>query len=187
MPFLYLPDAISLTLVTCALWLLRRAAVSHCRQELHRINMEALLYLPESAVSKDGEVYMALLSRISAGVDAAEKVTPARLFFAARLCERDPTIAARLPQRTPPMGSTDVETRKRLQRFLLESDVGYGMFYMFGSISGWSLSSIVLCRLVWRAAARKRNDRIGWAFDALERIFSRTGRRALKLACLTAH
>ncbi len=186
MPFLYLPDAISLTLATGALWLLRRAAISHCRQELYRINMEVLLCWPDNAALEDGRVYSTFLSRISAGVDLAERVTPARLFFAARLCERDPTIAERLPQRTAPVGSIDVGTRKKLQRLLLESDIGYGMFYMFGSISGCALSSIVLCRLVWRAAARKRKDRIGWTFDALERIFSRAGRRALKLAYLTA-
>ncbi len=185
MPFLYLPDAISLTLITCALWLLRRAAISHCRQELYRINMETLLYWPDNTVPEDEKVYSTFLSRINAGGDLAERVTPARLFFAARLCERNPTIALQLPQRTSPVGSINVGTRKKLQRLLLESEIGYGMFYMFGSISGWALSSIVLSRLVWRAAARKRKDRIGWAFDALERILSRAGRRALKLACLT--
>ena len=190
MPFLYLPDAISLALLISALTLLRHSAVSHCRQELHKLGLEMVLGLAENPSAAAG-AGCSLRNRIFASAELAERVTPARLFFVDRFCSRTRISACRPPMRVTGAGSIlgsveEPRARKKLQRILLESDITYGMFYLFGSLSGWALTILILFRLMRRMPSRKFSGRIDWTFDVLEKTFSYLGRRALMLAELSS-
>ncbi len=190
-PFLYLPDAISLAMLIYALTLLRRSSICHCREELYRLQQETLLCWADIAIAEDARVYREVSGRITAGIESLESTTPARLFFIGRACAKIPATVYQhlLPEwaaGTEPvlLGLEDRKVQQKLQRVLLESDICLGIFYLFGSLSGWAKATVLLCKVIARMPSHKKSHRIDWAFDAMERVFSREGRRALRLAVL---
>ncbi len=187
MLFLYLPDVISLVLLTVALTLLRSLAVAHCRQEIHRLRLELLLYWTSKGLYPPQPVYGNLTGQMSAGSELAEGLTPARLFLVRRKCRSISESAFRrlVPdwsQEPGLRGLHDSKSRERLRRIQLEFDISLGMFFLFGSISGWMVTGGILFNVLRRMAARKPASRTDWAFDLVEKVFSRLGRRALRLA-----
>lgn len=192
MPFLYLPDAVSLTLLIIGLSLLRRSAMAHCRQEMHRLRLEVLLYWTAEGLSTGHPAYGNLCGRINAAAELLEKVSPARLFFIARFCKRTsssvwspllPDCTRRLEEWIQSID--DQRTQKRLRRVQLEFDISLGMFFLLGSVSGWMVTSAILLKLIRRMLSHRSADRTDWAFDLMEKIFSRLGRRTLQLALIS--
>ncbi len=134
------------------------------------------------------------MRQINAASELTEGLTPARLFFVRRLCRGDfvgtgPGLLPERPQRLrpefPPL--PDSTTTEKLRRVQLEFDITCGMFFLLGSVSGWMATSVILFRLIGRMLTHRPASRTDWAFDFLEKVFSREGRRALRLASIMSH
>jgi hypothetical protein len=189
MPFLYLPDAVSLFLVFVVLSLLRHSALTHFRQELVGIRNELLLFWCEKGFSPVHPAYSCLRGRIDAAIGFSSEISPARFFFIWRLCRN---IEMRGDPYLPPDPASILEhhvrnveemaVRQKLRRIQLETDTALGMFFLFGSLSGWLLAAYVLLRVTRRLARRRSKERTDWFFDLFERILSRVGRRAERAA-----
>jgi len=182
-PFLYLPDAVSLALLITALCLLRRLAVARCLQELHRLRLDLLLYWTDRGLPEAHPAYACLANQMRLASTLSPGVSPSRLFFVGRRYQRIPVILRdRIDEQGPGLiGIEDTKARERLRRIQLEFDISFGTYYLLGSISGWVVTTVIAVRLI-RRVARRPADRIGWAFDVMEKTFSRLGRRALRLA-----
>jgi hypothetical protein len=187
--FLYLPDAVSLTLLIIALNLLRRSAIAHCQQELHRLRLDLLLCWTDKELPTAHQAYGNLRSQISSASGLLAGVSPARLFF---VRDRWQKTAASADQQLlldwskglePSLQALDDrKARAKLRRIQLEFDISFGMFFLLGSISGWMVTGAILFKLIRRMLSQRPANRTDWAFDLMERIFSRLGRRALRLA-----
>ena len=192
MPFLYLPDAVSLALLIIGLTLLRRSAIAHCQQELHRLQLDVLLYWTDKGLPTAHQAYGNLRSQISSASELTAGVSPARLFFVSRRCKKLPASAYQqlLPDWSKGLepsldGLDDRKAREKLRRFQLEFAISFGIFFLLGSISGWMVTGAILFRLIRRMLSHRVANRTDWAFDLMERIFSRLGRRALRLALVS--
>ncbi len=194
MLFLYLPDAISLVVLIIGLTLLRASAIAHCRQELHRLRLDLLLYWTERGLPARHYGYGNVIGQIVAASELIEALTPARLYFARRLFRR--SIPGKRPCAPPEClqgmkpefpSLPDPTASEKLRRVQLEFDLSCGIFFLLGSISGWMVTSGILLKLIRRMWARKPANRTDWAFDFMERVFSHEGRCALRLALLVSH
>jgi hypothetical protein len=119
-------------------------------------------------------------------------VSPARLFFVRGRCQK--TAAGACQQLLPDWSKglepslqalDDRKAREKLRRIQLEFDISFGMFFLLGSISGWMVTGAILFKLMRRMLSQRPANRTDWAFDLMERIFSRLGRRALRLALVS--
>src|SRR5262245_8220378 len=81
MPFLYLPDAVSLLLLGVALSLLRQSAVEHLRMELDRLRSHTQDVWRATGASLEDSAYVSLQKLIDSSDRLAEKLSPARLYF----------------------------------------------------------------------------------------------------------
>lgn len=185
-PFLYLPDALSLTLLFVALTLLRRSAIAHLRQELLRLRQEMILYWSCNELPFDHAAYQELRALLARVAELAPRLSPARFFFINRIVRRN-RLGEMLPSQGGELaliGLGSAEERKaklKLQRLHLEMNLAVGTFFLLGSISGWML----LCSILIRVAFRKVTGRSAHAptvFDLAEKLISRIGFDALNLA-----
>ncbi len=188
MPFLYLPDALSLAMMIVALCLLRRLAVAHFCQEVHRQRLDLLLYWADKGLPAAHPAYAGVLGGMGLASGLAPAISPARLLFVSRYFRKNRRnclrglLPAGIDEQGPGLlGLKDGKVRESLRRVQLEFDISLGTYYLLGSISGWFLTVGIAVRLI-RRVARRPADRIGWAFDAMEKIFSHLGRRAFRLA-----
>jgi hypothetical protein len=192
MPFLYLPDAVSLALLVITLTLLRRSAVEHFHQELLKIRSELMLYCCDIGLPVDHPAYLHIQDEISRIGGIAEKISPARLFFAHCLFKRAFTDESSqvLPFTVGNFGKklSNLENHQiveKLSRFQLEINLSLGSLYLLGSISGWILSSRLLLKICARMVARSSKKRIDNHLDLGERLISRLGQQTLTLVFST--
>ena len=184
-PFLYLPDAVSLTLLFVALTLLRRAAIEHLRQELLRLRKEMILYWSGNELPFDHAAYQQLRALLAQVAELAPRLSPARFFFIHRLARRiGPAKELPLPAGECSGGqsgsSGDRKAGLKLQRLHLEMHLSVGAFLLLGSISGWMLLCSILVRLVLKKLGGRPARKVG-VFDLTEKLVSRVGFDAVKL------
>ena len=185
-PFLYLPDAISLTLLFAALTLLRDSAIAHLRQELLRLRKEMILYWSSNELPFDDAAYQQLRALLAEVAELAPRLSPARFFFISRLVSRSSAggMPPSLTTESPGIQSAGAAHRKmkpKLQRIFLEMNLAVGMFFLLGSISGWMLLSSILIRLAVRKVSGRRSTNRMSVFDLAEKLISRIGFNALRL------
>jgi hypothetical protein len=189
MPFLYLPDAISLGLLLIVLDLLRRSAVIHLRQELLGIRNALFCYWSANQLPLSHPDYVNLLSRVESAVRLAHKLTPARLFFVTRLVRKmerqglkGPLRAQAQELRACPNTAEARKARERLRRIDLETNMLLGVFLLMASVSGWILLMAIAVRVIFRLFSRKSGSMVDYVFDLAEKLIARLGSRALKTA-----
>ncbi len=189
LPFLYLPDAISLSLMLIILDLLRRSAVVHLRQELLGIRKGLFFYWSGKKLPVSDPAYLDLLSRIDSGVRLAHKLSPARLFFVRRSLSRmEKQSGGQSVKDQPREPGTRLDhfeaekVRKKLQRIELETNLLLGVFLLVASVSGWILLLGIVSRVFLRLFSRKSGSRIDYVFDLAEKLVARFGARSLRIA-----
>jgi len=189
MPFLYLPDAISLGLLLIVLDLLRRSAVAHLRQELLGIRNGLFCYWSANHLPLSHPDYLNVQSRIESAVRLAHKLSPARLFFVTRLVRKTEKQSrkrllhaqAQELQARPNMAEAR-RVREKLRRIDLETNMLLGVFLLVASVSGWILLLVIVARVVFRLFSRKSGSLVDYVFDLAERLTARIGSRSLKTA-----
>ena len=190
MPFLYLPDAISLAFLLIVLTLLRRTAIAHIQQELCGIRNELFVYCSIKKLPLSHTAYLNLSHRIDSASRLAPEVSRARLFFTGSLASETGKSGNEHPLPNPASELSlhiksieDKEIREKLRRFELETSLSFGVFFLLGSISGWIYMSWLLMRLLVRLVSRRPpGSRVDWFFDMAERLIASLGGRALRLA-----
>jgi hypothetical protein len=193
MPFLYLPDAVSLILLLTALTLLRSAASEHLRQELQTLRMDLLECCDNNSTPPVTLACFHLNRQIHSALESAERMSPVQVMPLARTLSSAPEIDCNdlLPSWMFGLESLlhrvgDKGTRERLRKVQMQVNMNLGVFYLFASVSGWLLTIRTLFLLMRRASSRRSKDRIDWLFDTMERLLIRHGRRAHQLALLAA-
>jgi hypothetical protein len=189
LPFLYLPDAVTLILLLLALSMLRSAAVGNIRQELLIIRKEMLTFRLESGRERTEEAYTAFRRLVDSSIRLAPDLSPARLLFVLRLQRKLAKGGMSLPLPNPALEVSRCidetaarDTRKKLKHLQMEMSLGLGTFFLLGSVSSWMLMSIIVPKVVRRSFARRPGHRVDAFFDIIERVLSRLGRRALWFA-----
>ncbi len=192
MPFLYLPDAISLALLLLALTLLRRCASLHLRRELQALRLD-LIECWGSGSASVTPACLHLTREIDYALEHCEQMSPARLLFVERALKSAPTASGGFLLLESMSGlepllcsANDPKVRQKLRRIEMQIHTNLGVFCLLASISGWLLGIRILVALIRRALSSHPKDRIDWLFDMMERVFIHHGRRAHKLALLTA-
>ena len=192
MMFLYLPDAVSLLLLGIALSLLRQSAVEHLRIELDRLRSQTLDSWRATGASLEDSTYAGLQSLIDSSDRLAEKLSPARLYFVQR-CWRK--IVKSKPEGLFPHPLGEFERQLTLinDKRILETLAGLkldlvmklGVFLVAGSVSGWISLFCLESRILWRSRLWPAGTRIDRFMDFNERLVTRLGREAHRLAILT--
>ena len=185
LPFLYLPDAVTLVLLLIVLWMLRKAAIDHIRQELFAMREEMLFYWTNNRLDPNDGGYEALRKSADSCIDLAPRLTPARLVFIYRLRKSreadrgtvffpDPSLdAACRIERTG-----NAQARAKLKRLQTEMNMSLGVFFLMGSLSGWFLLSIVVPKILRRTLSHRKKYRVDYFFDMVERMLVSFGRQA---------
>jgi hypothetical protein len=188
LPFLYLPDAITLILLILILGMLRSVAVSHIRQELLIIRKEMMTFWLNSSLKRSDAGYLALRGLIDSSIRLAPRLSPARLLFTYRIERKAARHGKALPLADPARkaqfaidGTAPKNGREKLRRLQMEMNLGLGTFFLMGSISGWAVLLIVVLKLIKRSMAHHPAHRIDAFFDMAERILSRFGRLAQRI------
>ncbi len=191
MPFLYLPDSLSLALLLPLFGMLRRSAVAHLHQELLRIRQDMFFFWFDQKLTFSHPAYIHLGRRIDSASRLAVKLSPARLFFIFRLCKgliqtdgREPGEARASQLAHQLEGIDNRYAREKLLRAHLEINFSIGLFFLMGSISGLVLFAVVLFHLLRRAMRGASKERVDRLFDLAEKLFARVGYRVQKLALL---
>jgi hypothetical protein len=192
MPFLYLPDAVSLMLLWVALSLLRQSAVEHLRMELDRLRKGALEYWLETGAPLENSAYISLRGLIDSTDRLADKFSPGRLFFV-HLCWRKITKSQNARLFPDPLGEferqvvavTEKRILEKLISFELDMVMTLGVFLMVASISGWISFFYFESRILWRSRAWPAGNRVDRFMDFNERLVTRMGRAAHRLAIQT--
>lgn len=189
LPFLYLPDTVSLILLIVTLGMLRSAAVCHLRQELLVLRKELLILFLSGNGSLHDPLYADLKSLIETSMRLAPTLSPARLLFVFRyrrlLVKRGclpPAPVHRCVRVDSAAAGTEPKQREKLRRYRMELHLGLGTFFLLGSISGWGLLLTLIPGMIRRSLSHRPGHRIDTFFDLTERILGRIGRRALRLA-----
>jgi hypothetical protein len=187
MPFLYLPDVVSLALLLITLNFLRRSAVEHFRQELLKIHNDMILYCCDIGLPFNHPACLHIRHEISLVSGMAEKISPARMLFIHRILKR---ASANESSQSLAIGSnlerklSEIENHKiaeKLRGFQLEINLSLGSMFLLGSISGWMLSAQLLFKIAFRKAARRPKKRINNPLDLAEKLISRLGQQTLML------
>jgi hypothetical protein len=184
MPFLYLPDALSLLLLLIVLTLLRQAAAEHLRQDLRRILEELSKYWRGEGLSLEDPVYASFRSLLVYDISLAERISPASHFFVFRLWRKQPSCVKKALEGSLNEAGVSVgeigekNVRARIRRFELETNLSLGFYYLLGSISGWMLTLWLAWRVLIRSFRSGRRNSVDDAFDLAERLVSRVGRIA---------
>jgi hypothetical protein len=191
-PFLYLPDAISLALLVVALILLRRSAIEHFRQELLKIRHRMVVYCCDIGFPLRHPAYLHIHDEITLLDRIAQRISPAHLFFIRRVCNEAftneslrflPCKPDRLEEKLDKIGNKRLAEKLRTTQ--LEINLTLGSLYLLGSLSGWMLSSRFLYKIAFRKIPghpKKKSDK---RIDLAERFISRIGYRMLLLISIT--
>ncbi len=192
MPFLYLPDAVTLILLLLVLDTLRGVAVAHLRQELLVIRKEMILFRLAGALGAPDPGYAALRGLIDSSMRLAPRLSPGRLAFLYRLHRR--MLKRGLPMPVPDVAQ-EVRTRieegtktasgEKFKRLQTEMSLGVGSFFLMGSLSGWFLMLVIVPQMIKRSIAHHARHRTDAFFDMAERVLSRLGRRAQRYGFAT--
>jgi hypothetical protein len=190
MPFLYLPDAISLTFVLIGLTLMRRSVVEHLQLEFMQIREHVRSYRSSAGLPDGDPALLALEQHLDSFIRLAPKVSPARLFFVYRQLRK----GAHKPPPDPLSdlalcieSVADAKVRQRLLRFQVEMLLSVGVFFLMGSLSGWLLLAYILLRVTRRLFSHRSGERIDWSMELMEKLTYRIGRQAHRLILLTAN
>jgi hypothetical protein len=181
LPFLYLPDAITLILLLVSFVVLRSVAVDHLRQELLIMRKEMLVHWMKNGLNHNESGYVALANLIDTSIRLAPKLSPGRLAFVYRLQKAfpfpDPSReVSRLIETT-----ANANGREKLKRLQLEMNLGLGTFFCIGSLSGCFLLLVHLPRILKRAMSHHSENRTDFFFDMVERVLASIGRRAQQI------
>jgi len=192
LPFLYLPDAITLILLMIAFSMLRSAAIIHIRQELLSIHKKMLVHWLENGLDRTDRGYLALRNLIESSIRLAPQLSPGRLMFIHRLQRRAVKGGALFSSPSCEVsryieGTLDEKGQAELKRLQLEMDLVMGTFIIMGSISGWFILFVIMPKMLKRTIARHKVNRTDFFFDLLERMLGHLGRRTLECASLLAH
>jgi hypothetical protein len=187
LPFLYLPDAITLILLIVVFGMLRKAAIDHIRQELSIIRKETLLYWLNHALDFKDCGYLALCASIESSIRLVPGLSPGRLVFLYRL-GRKTESATSLSFQDPSREvhdliecTSNVKGREKLKRLHLEMNMALGAFFLMGSISGWFLLLILVLKMLKRTFSHYQKHRTDVFFDMFERALVSLGRQALQI------
>jgi hypothetical protein len=191
MIFLYLPDAVSLLLLGVALLLLRKSAVEHLRMELDRLRSQTLDVWRASGASLEDSRYVGLQNLIDSSDRLAEKLSPARLYFVHR-CWRKIVKSQHEGLFPYPLGEFERRLTTINDKRILETLAGLkldlvmklGVFLVAGSISGWISLFYLESRIIWRSRIWPAGNRVDRFMDFNERLVTRMGREAHRLAIL---
>ena len=188
LPFLYLPDAVTLILLLVILIMLRKVAIAHIRQELMILHEEMLLYWLNNALDLKDPGYTGLCNLVDSCIRLAPRFSPGRLLFIFRLDRKmkreavlqllpDPSReVSRLIESTP-----NANGREMLRRLQLEMNMGLGVFFIMGSLSGWFLFFCIVPRVFKRTVSGRRRFRIDYFFNMMERVLTDLGRKAQQI------
>jgi len=189
LPFLYLPDAVTLILLLLALGMLRSTAVGNIRQELLVIRKELLTFRLDCGRHGAEPAYLALRNLVDSSIRLAPELSPARLLFVFRLQRKLAKRGMSLPLPNPSLAVNDrIEeakirnVRTKLKRLQMELNLGVGTYFLLGSVSSWLLMFVIVPKVVRRSFSHHPGHRVDAFFDMIERVLSRLGRRALWLA-----
>jgi hypothetical protein len=190
-PFLYLPDAISLAFIVIALLLLRRLAVEHFRQELLKIRNKLVLYCCDVGFPLHHPACLHIHDEITLLGRIAERISPANLYYVRRVCmeafKDNPLEVFSLA--TDPFGERrdKIENERIAEKLLitqLEIDLTLGSLYLLGSLSGWIISARILYKIAFRKVAAHPRGKLDKRMDLAERFISRIGYRTLVLIAI---
>jgi len=184
LPFLYLPDAVTLILLILVLGELRKAAISHVRQELLIIRKEMLVFWANRGLDHSDAGYRALRSLVDSSIRLAPRLSPARLLFVHRLQKRIRPLPIPSPAHEASLRIGRIANksgREKLGRLQMEMSLALGTFFLIGSISGWAMLLVVVPKMIRRSLARRAGHRADAFFDMTERVLSRAGRRVQQL------
>ncbi len=188
LPFLYLPDAVTLILLLVALSMLRRVAIIHLRQELLIIRKEMISFWLNGGLEHKDAGYIALRGLIDSSIRIAPRLSPARLMFVYRLLRQRSKRGNPVPMSDPARevglridATADRHGREKLKRLQMEMNLGMGTFFLMGSVSGWVLLLVIVPRMAKRSIARHAHHSTDAFFDMTERVLSRFGRRAQRI------
>jgi hypothetical protein len=192
LPFLYLPDAVTLSLLIIVFSALRRAAVDHAAQELLSLREEMLVFWIRNGLNPDDEGYIALSNILESATNLLPSLSPGRLIFIHRLTGKmaKRNIETQLPDPSRNVdclieGTTPATAQQKLKRLHLETNLALGTFMLAGSLSGCALTFIIASRMLRRTVAHHGMDRTDFFFDLLERVLGILGRQALQIGSLT--
>ncbi len=185
LPFLYLPDAITLMLLLILFGMLRSTAIDHLRQELLFIRKEMLLYWLNNGLNPGDRGLWALRNLIESSMMLAPGLSPGRFVFLDKFQRKvtrrrialafpNPSHEARLLIEC----TANKNGREKLKRFQTETELALGAFFLVGSLTGLLLSFVILSRMLKRTIAHRKKNRTDFFFDMLERVLGSLGRKA---------
>ncbi len=185
LPFLYLPDAITLILLLVLLGMLRSVAIDHIRQDLLIIRKEILLYWMKHGLDHNERGYGTLVGLIDSTIRLAPILSPGRMVFTYKLQRKFPFPN---PSREVSLlieGTANANGREILKRAHLEMNLELGAFFLIGSISGCLLLFTILPRILKRTISYNSNNRTDFFFDMVERVLGGIGRQAQQIGYAT--
>jgi len=192
LPFLYLPDAVTLILLLLVLDALRRVAVIHIRQELLIIRKEMLAFRLAGDPARVDAGYAALRRLIDSSITLAPRLSPARLLFIYRLLRKSVKRGSPAPPPDPARevgdriaGASDRDCREKLRRLQMEMSLSLGTFFLVASLSGWALLLAAMPGMMKRSITHHPEHRTDAFFDMAERVLGRLGRHAQRIGALT--
>jgi len=188
LPFLYLPDAVTLILLVLLLSEMRKVAVCHVRQELLAIREEMIRFWIDNKLAPTDGGYLSLDRWLDSSLRLAPKLSPARLLFVYRFRQRSLKQGRLLP--FPDLGrvavldaqrSANGSVDEKLRRLQTEMSLALGAFFLAGSVSGWVVLLLIMPKMIRRSFAHDPGRRIDAFFDMAEHLLSRMGRKALEI------
>jgi hypothetical protein len=190
LPFLYLPDAITLILLLVVFSLLRSIAIDHIRQELLMIRKEMLFYWVNNGLDPKDRGYLALRNLIESSTRVLPRLSPGRLMFIYLLKRKAAKRGIMVPLPDPSGEcslmidrSANTNGRKKLKRLHMEMNLALGMFFLLGSLSSWFPAFLIIPRMLKRTISHHQDHRTDFFFDMLERVLGSLGRQALQIGC----
>jgi hypothetical protein len=192
LPFLYLPDAVTLSLLLVVFKALRVAAVDHATSELLSLREEMLVFWLSNGLNRNDEGYLALSNILESAMRLLPALSPARLVFIDRFGKKVTKRGVELQLPNPSRnadrlidGTMTENGRQKLRRLHLETNLVLGTFLLMGSLSGCALSLTIASRMLKRTIAHHGIGRTDFFFDLLERVLGTLGRQALRIGSAT--
>ena len=187
-PFLYLPDAISLAFIVIALHLLRHLAIEHFRQELLKIRNKMVLFCCDAGFPLDHPACLHIHDQITLLGGIAKRISPANLLYIRRVCaepfKNNPAHILSFAPGHFGEKLDKIESIRIAEKLLttqLEINLTLGSLYLLGSLSGWMLSSRFLYKIAFRKLAGHPKKKLDMRIDLAERFISRIGYKTLVL------
>jgi hypothetical protein len=190
-PFLYLPDAISIALLVAVLVLLRRLGLEHFRQELIKVRNKLVLACCDAGFPLDHPACLYIHDEIASLERIAEKISPANLLYVRRIWKEiskgDPAnVLSYMPD---PLGQklARIENARIAEKLFItqiEINLTLGSLYLLGSLSGWAVASRFLYKIALRKIPGDARKKLDKRMDLAERLISFIGYKVLVLLSL---